>query len=78
MMGSNDGRGVFKRRVASMQLNYGAPTLFLTLTPDPSGSLIVAVWSEAASGQDGLPKKDIMTTVISKNPVLQPHYYTLC
>jgi hypothetical protein len=59
MMGSNDERDVFKRRVASMQLNYGAPTLSLTLTPDPSGSLTVAVWSEAASGQDGLPKKTL-------------------
>ncbi|KAF4042329.1 putative helitron-like N domain-containing protein [Phytophthora infestans] len=89
MWGSNEERDGFQRKLNTMALMYGEPSIFWTLTPHPERSIAVAFWSGfdlpngrpkdlAACTVVNMPNSSRMKRLTMQNTTLQAQYFQMC
>ena len=89
MWGSNEEREAMTRKVDSVTIIYGAPSVFWTLTPNPDCSITCAFWTghELPHGRPqhlsectelNMPCSSEMARLVMGNTVVQAQYYQLC
>lgn len=89
MWGSNEEHDVFSRKLHSMTIIYGAPSVFWTLTPNADYSITAAFWTnkELPNGRPhnladctfkNMPRNVEMAKLTPTNTVVQAQYYRLC